>query len=432
MCKALKSALEIFTSSAHKPKVLFLLSNGEAQDGSPLQFFKQPRENKVLVFVCLLTSDNIPHPRRLYYEPDPNWTKAQRDMFELSSTVENTHSAMSILLEQRWELPAEGHSRLFVQTNHPDVIDEFSSLVHHMAESNEALLNIFGRVSLDNYINPTFIDSNYINSTSKPETQKRDTRYANAVAAVLHLAMRKIEGREGGVPKFSEICEQLIREYGDKGANTKDVLSIWAPKYRLQYKVVDELGARQALNARRPVVATFRLHEEKWEAFRKFYEVNPQGILETKDLSTCLIRFISFLLRSPLREESGHAVVLIKCDPKSLTFMNSWGTKFADGGFFKVQNQFVLNLEFYDVYWTKNDLKESEIKAFDQKRMKVGEDFVRKLPVSIQNLPCECPRCQRSSPAITFIGHLLEATCPKCNQNFMPTPIGLILNSHTR
>jgi hypothetical protein len=412
MCEALRLALQVFNSSTHDDKVLFLLTDGEATDGNPVQFAKELRDKDVHVFVCLITPGNIPCPRRLYYEAEEKWTEAQKDMFELSSTVENSHSAMSVLLEQGWKLPADGQSRLFVQANHPDVIDEFSRLVRHMVESNDVLLNIFGRVSLDKYINSAI-------SEFKPKDQgKSSTCYAHAVAAVFHLAMKRIHGREGEVPEFDILRDELIKVYGVDGANTANVLSKWAPKYRLQYKEVDELGARQAINARRTAVATFRLDKEQWDAFQKFYEDNPEGILERKDLDT----------HKPLTDLFGHAVVLIKCDPQSLTFMNSWGDDFADHGFFKVRNQSVLNLKFYDVYWTLSDLKESEKEAFNQKRRIVGEDFVRELPVNVQNLPYKCPRCRKSSPAIKFIGHLLEATCPKCKQNFKPTPLGFVLN----
>ncbi|CAF5166188.1 unnamed protein product, partial [Rotaria magnacalcarata] len=68
----------------------------------------------------------------------------------------------------------------------------------------------------------------------------------------------------------------------------------------------------------------------------------PQGVLESKDLGP--VRFGE--------EQSGHAVALMKCDPTSLTFINSWGTGFADKGFFRVRDQAALNLQFYDVYWT--------------------------------------------------------------------------------
>ena len=74
-------------------------------------------------------------------------------MFELSSPVSNTHSVMSILLEQGWDLDISGESRLFIQANNPDVVDNFASIVRRMSESNDHLLNLIGRVTLDEYIN---------------------------------------------------------------------------------------------------------------------------------------------------------------------------------------------------------------------------------------------------------------------------------------
>lgn len=163
-------------------------------------------------------------------------------MFELSSPVSNTHSAMSILLEQGWDLDISGESRLFIQANNPDVVDNFASIVRRMSESNDHLLNLIGRVTLDEYINASM-------STFKASKQIGDTYYANAVAAVFHLTMKRIEGREGGVPIFEELRQLFINEYGDDGAITEDVIKKWAPRYRLHYKEVDETGARRAINA---------------------------------------------------------------------------------------------------------------------------------------------------------------------------------------
>ena len=414
MCEAIESSLHVFNTSPHQQKVLFLLSDGESTDGDPAQFAQQLRDNNVLVFACLLTSQNIAHPRQLYYECDPNWTKAQQQMFELSSTVENSHSAMSILLEQHWELPASGHSRLFIQANHPDVIKEFSNVIQYIAENNDVLMNMIGRVSLDRYINAAI-------STFETKLQKGGTCYAHAVATVFHLAMRRIEGRENGVPDFADICQKLIDEYGKQGAVTETVLNIWAPKYRLRYKKVDELGARQAINRRRPAVATFRLDDQQWDAFSRFYKNHPKGTLETKDLGPANVGV----------KTDGHAVVLMKCDPTSLTFINSWGSAFADGGFFRVQNQAVLNLQFYDVYWTVSDLKSSEIQAFQAKSSDVGQKLIQKLPPGIQNLSYECPLCHQCSLVNTYVTHWSGAECPKCHQRFKPTPLGLNVTAYT-
>ena len=243
-------------------------------------------------------------------------------------------------------------------------IEEAHCLAHsrRIAESQDALLNICGRVSLDMYINAG-------NSGFKPVEQVGGTCYANAVATVLHLAMRRIEGRRGGVPKFDKIRDDLVKEYGENGAHTVVVLDKWTRQNRLHYREVNELEARQAINARRPVVATFQLYAKQWEAFSAFYSKDEgKGILKKEDLT----------IKGPPGEIAGHVVVLIKCDPEYLTFINSWGTNFADGGFFKVQNQAVLNLKFYDVYWTLNDLYPDEIGAFELKKQQTTENLIGK------------------------------------------------------
>ncbi|CAF4638548.1 unnamed protein product, partial [Rotaria sp. Silwood2] len=204
MCEALGYALEAFQSTNHTSKVVFVLSDGESKDGNPVELAERLHHSDVIVFACLLTSKNISQPRRLYDAPDPNWSKAQHDMFAMSSIVSNTCPAMAILLKKHWKLPDSGQSRLFLHANHPQV---------------------------------------------------------------------------------------------------------------------EELEARQAINARRPLVATFRLSQKQWEVFGEFYKNNPHGILQARDLQT----------ENSSTKTFGHAVVLMRCDATSLTFMNSWGTRFANG-----------------------------------------------------------------------------------------------------
>jgi hypothetical protein len=138
-------------------------------------------------------------------------------------------------------------------------ICHFSSVVRRMSDNSDHLCNLIGRVTLDVYINASI-------STFEPQKQIGGTCYANAVAAVFHLAMRRIKGRDGGVPQFEELRQQFINEYGVNGAITEEVIKRWSPHYRLNYKEVDETGARRAITARRPVVAKFRQTKGKHQA----------------------------------------------------------------------------------------------------------------------------------------------------------------------
>uniref|UniRef100_A0A914DBS6 Uncharacterized protein n=1 Tax=Acrobeloides nanus TaxID=290746 RepID=A0A914DBS6_9BILA len=320
---------------------------------------------------------------------------------------------MAILLEQGWKLPEEGHSKLFVQANHPDIIDEFVNLAKNIMKDNQIILNLVTRVTMDMYqIIPSI-------NNFKPQKQKKNECYAHAVATVMHLSMRRIECREGGVPPFETLKNQLTELYGLNGANTKKVLEECCPSYRLRSKEINEQEARKAINERRPVVVTFALSEEQWEDFEKFYESNPKGTL-TKDN-----------LRSDyVSNKKGHAVVLMKCEPDCLILMNSGSKEFANEGFFKIAKAEVLNsIKCYDVYWEESDLKPSEKKAYEKRIQKDGVKTAQKVPEGIKNLPYICPVCQEESPASDFIGHFMEAICPKCRNKFKPLILGFKLFS---
>jgi aminopeptidase C len=126
------------------------------------------------------------------------------------------------------------------------------------------------------------------------------------------------------------------------------------------------------------VVAIFFLTDDEWMAFSNFYEDYPMGILTQNELD---VRRRRKSLRT-----SGHAVVLTSYNSKCLTFMNSWGQKWGDNGFFRVQNAEVLQLEFFDVYWTLNDLIEGEKECYHQ-RGSEDDELVERLAKSGIHLP---------------------------------------------
>ena len=206
----------------------------------------------------------------------------------MSSTLKNTHTPISYLVDANWELPPSGRSRLFIQANSLDVVNEFCKIVvSQMTESCDALVHLLERVPLATYINQR-------NAGFEPKQQEKATCYANAIAAVFHLAMYRIVGREGGVPDFYAIRKRIIDEYGVDSAYTDQVLTKVCPEYRLHFHEVDETGARQAINKRQPVVATFSLYLDQWEKFSAFYEKTPKGILEKCDITG---EFYVYLLR---------------------------------------------------------------------------------------------------------------------------------------
>ena len=283
MCYAMNGALDIFRqASVNTAKVLFILSDGRATDGDPLPIAKKLRTLGVYIVTCYLTSDNIDNSKRLFYEANSDWEKGRLDLFKMSSTMKNTHTPVSYLVDAGWELPPSGESRLFVQANSLKVVNELCEIVvSRMTEGCDALVDALGKVDLATYINQA-------NAGFIPRDQQQEaTCYAHAIAATFHLAMHRIVGREGGIPSFETILDRIVEEYGKEGANTVKVLQAVCPEYRLQFKEVDETGARQAINQRRPVVARFRLYPKQWNKFENFFSKTAKGILKETDLQTC-------------------------------------------------------------------------------------------------------------------------------------------------
>ena len=281
MYRALNGAKEVFRKTNATRRVLFLLSDGLSTDGDPRPIARELHDLGVSIVTCFLTSDHIDNPRRLFYEADPSWKSedGRRVLFEMSSTMQNTHTPISYLTDAHWSLPPSGESRLFIQANSLDVVNEFCEIVvSQMTEHCDALVHLLETVDLATYINQA-------NAEFKPKQQYKGTCYANAIAAVFHLAMNRIVGREGGIPDFYTIRSRITHEYGVKGANTEKVLKKVCPEYRLHFREVCETGARQAINKRRPVVARFSLYEEQWEQFSAFYTKTPKGILRKRDVT---------------------------------------------------------------------------------------------------------------------------------------------------
>ena len=153
------------------------------------------------------------------------------------------------------------------------VFSEACNLAKKVVGSSEAVSEFLVSVNLDICISQTTSDF------EAKDQGKDETCYAFASAAILHMAMKRIHGRDGGHPKFEELKEEMILEYGKKSASTKNVLEKIFPKYRLQCRKVPVKEAKEAICEKRPVVARFRLTDEEWEVFEDFYKANPTGIL---------------------------------------------------------------------------------------------------------------------------------------------------------
>ena len=112
---------------------------------------------------------------------------------------------------------------------------------------------------------------------------------------------------------------------------------------------------------------------------------------------------------------------MIRYTDKYLEFANSWGTTWANKGFFRIENEATIpSLEYYDVFWTLDDLTFEEKQSFQSESEKWLKEKAKMFNYIFQNKPYKCPKCLEDLPINSFKGNLFEAECPKCNQKFKP------------
>jgi hypothetical protein len=178
------------------------------------------------------------------------------------------------------------------------------------------------------------------------------------------------------------------------------------------------------------VLAVFYLSSDGWEAFGKHF-TTP----ETRRRTLTRARMADY--RSA-PADGGHAVVLTNYEPKSLIFLNSWGTSWGNEGSFSIEDHTVLELDvetarmsFYDVFWVEGDLKDAEKKAFDIKVNKKLREEVNNHP-GLRELEAHCPNCRHNSLIVDFRGDIRESVCPRCGEAFKPEAFHLLQALYAR
>ena len=416
--QSIEKAIELFETKATKfrnhKKLLFILSDGYPSDEDVSDPERKDRALSklttagVTVVSCLIADTTQIDPKRLFSRMGPDWDRGAKFLFSLSSKVSTQSLPRTMFVKRDWTIDiANNETHLFLQVNHPDHLREGCEVARNVVCCQDALSDMLASVNLDVYINQEVKDYK-----AKRE-QEGDTCYAEAAATVLHLSMTRIRGREGGCPDFYTLRDEIVKEFDPEnypdGVPTIRALQKMCPKYRLQCKQVNHKEAMQAVASSRPVVATFRLTEKEWDSFEDFYESYPKGILTKKEIDRTA--------RRPKTPDFGHAVVLTSFDSECLRLLNSYGEDWGDMGFFRVQEADVLGLQFIDVSWKEDDLKDKEINYFKKHGSTLARQLMEKLP-SLKRAEYTCPKCGKRSPVMEFTGTLSHAKCPKCGQEF--------------
>ena len=414
--RAIGEAMTLFQDSrfsSHK-KLLFILSDGDPTDENISsridRVISKFTEAGVTIVSCFITDSTHIDPKRLFSKEQPDWDQFAKFMFSLSSKLSTQSLPRTMFVKRDWTIDiANNETHLFLQVNHPDHLREGCEVARNVVCCQDALSDMLASVNMDFYINQKVRDY------KAKRKQEGETCYAEAAATVLHLSMTRIRGREGGCPDFYTLRDEIVKEFDPEnypdGVPTIRALQKMCPKYRLRCKQVNHKEAMQAVASSRPVVATFRLTEKEWDSFEDFYESYPKGILTKKE--------IDITARRPKTPDFGHAVVLTSFDSECLRLLNSGGDEWGDMGFFRVQKADVLGLQFIDVYWTEDDLKEEE-KTYLKKFGSINAGILMELLPSLKDAEYTCPiaECSKRSQVVDFTGTLSQVKCPKCGKEF--------------
>ena len=435
MKHSLNEALKVFgefDQSTDGQHVLLLVSDGLSTDGNPLQILDEAPEktSNVTIVTVFLTSDRDTAPRRIYDKPLSAWEEDGRiTLFNMASKVSVAAHPIPVLTTLGWQLPSSGEGALFATVCSATALEEFCSImVSARFESADVLLDTLGRWNTDDYV-----EYEQERTRNTPSRQSGPTCYAHAAAAVVYMALLRIVGRVGGYPTIREIRTRIMGEFPWNSSTGCDevlaALTKWDRNlhathqgggYRpLRFREVDETEARYAVIHRRPVLATFHLSEDGWNVFTQHFksEETRKATLEHQHMD-------EHRFKSP--DKVGHDVVLVRCNPTSLIFLNSWGKSWGDEGLFSISDPTVLETEdpayrmrFYDIFWFQEDLTEAECAAYNAKIDKLLRTHSEKYP-SILLLEAKCPRCRQNAPIVKFTGSIRMAQCPHCKAKFKP------------
>ena len=417
--QAVEKAIELFENTASHfhsaQKLLFILSDGYPSDEDVYDPARKDRAVSklttagVTVVSCFITNSFQIECKRLFSKMEPDWDRAAKFLFSLSSKVSTQSLPRTMFVKRDWTIDiTNNETQLFLQVNHPDHLRDACELARDFVCRKDILSDVLATVDLD-----IFHINRDLKDYAAKEEQEGNTCYAHACATVLYLSMKRILGRKGGYPRFEELRDECTRLFGSDGGDPLQVLLELCPNYRLYCEEsFDVKDALEAVSSCEPVVASFWLTDHEWKSFREFFrdDGNQTSILTRNE--------VDITARPPNTPTKGHSVVLTSFDRTSLRLLNSWGNEWADKGFFRVQNADVLGMKFIKVYWKEDELEEEE-KAYFKKH---GSIVARQLMESLKSLKdaqYKCPKCREESPVMEFTGTISHAKCPKCGNEFL-------------
>ena len=135
-----------------------------------------------------------------------------------------------------------------------------------------------------------------------------------------------------------------------------------------------------------------------------------------------------------------------------MKFLNSWGKNFGDKGYFRIENEKVLDdIQFMDIFWYESDLTDEEINNYNNNYLtfiKQASNYLSDSNINIREelkKDVECLKCRAklSLQSFELILHQkheknngeelrkLKIKCLQCNQEFESDSMSTLLYLNT-
>jgi len=414
--------------NSYKKKILIIITDGVSTDGDPTNYVKQQSEyNDIYIVGCYVSSQFC--PGNTFYDDNSFNIKENgaENLFKMCSKIEYKNPIYKFFLSYGWSMPSSGECKLFIALNNSKNMEEFVSLINQALDFKDhpfnGLMDIITTSGIHSFVNSYSYDFGARN-------QIFGTCWANACAACIHFAIKRILGRK--IISFEDIRKHLIVNYSldnQDGNNINIALDNIYKDYKLRMKEVNETDARFAVMKGRPCIATFSLSAKQWANFSGFF---CDKKTRNKYLDKATINKNDYP-KNFYSTGGGHAVVLIEFSQEGLTFLNSWGVTFGDFGKFRIKNVDVLTSEenstkmkFFDVFFLDSDLSSYEKNYYKENYEKYvsktlsylisSEDKIKEL----MNKNIKCEKCQKYSNINSYKGNIFIVKCPLCLKKYEP------------